>query len=51
MPMGIRIEEKVVLNCGQIEGDKVSKQIRSHPCLDGFHVWNSVIKLGQLPNN
>lgn len=51
MPMGIRIEEKVVLNCGQIEGDKVSKQIGPHPCLDGFHVWNSVIKLGQLPNN
>ena len=52
MSMGVRIEGKVVLNCGQIGGAKVCKQIELCPCLDGFHVFwflNSVIKLGQLP--
>lgn len=33
-----RIEGKVVLNCGQIGGAKVYRQIRSCPCLDGFHM-------------
>lgn len=49
MLMGARIEEKVVLNSGQIEGAKVSKQLGARPCLDGFHILNSVVELGQLP--
>lgn len=48
MLMGARIEEKAVLSCGQVEGAKVSKQLGARPCLDGFHVLNSFVKLGSF---